>query len=401
MSQRSRERATAGLRREKPRQQAKLLSALRTQAGTRLPKVFLVGPGPGQLGGISSVMSYLQAQAQGRGSYDLQFVETMKDGRWSLVSFASAVTRLSFAMVKCRLLGQAVVVHLNVSVRGSTYRKWFVAQICRMFATPYVVHLHGGRYRTFFFGSRPVVQRAIFALFQKSSRLIVLGSAWRQFAIEHLHVDGANVVVIPNGTPELPESFRRPTERVEGNLVRIVFSGRLDEKKGLTDLLAAADILYMETQDFEIVLLGDSRDPSLLRAVESRPYCHVKGWLPHDEVVEQLSGADIFTLPSHDEGLPMAMLEAMSLGLPLVVTAVGAIPDVVVDGQEGYLIEPRDIDRLYESLKQLVSNKYLRDRMGQAAYDKWQDALGAERMTQRIFSQWEAALAASRGRSDQ
>lgn len=378
-------RAASGLR-------AWRLTKLSTSGGSQLPKVFIVGPAPGQLGGIASVMAYLEAQARILGSYDLRFLETMKDGRWSIVRFGLASVRLFLGIINCRISGQPVIVHLNVSVRGSTYRKWFLAQICRILSTPYLVHLHGGRYRTFLAGSSPLVKRMIFGLAQNATFLVVLGNVWRDFSVEHLRVDPVKIAVIPNGTPALPMPTAAVAASAENSTIRIVFAGRLDEKKGLCDLLAAADRLYEESTGFEILLLGDSRSLSLLQEAESRPYCRVTGWLPHSELVAYLASADIFTLPSHDEGLPMAMLEAMSLGLPVVVTAVGAIPDVIVDGQEGYLIQPRDVTRLFESLRCLIGSKSLRDKMGRMAYARWRKELGADRMTERIFAQWEAAL---------
>lgn len=366
---------------------------------TKMPKILVVGPAPGQAGGIASVMSYLKTQTGGLGGYDVQFIDTMKDGRWSIARFVSATAHLCLIIIRCRFAVQPLAVHVNVSVRGSTYRKWFLAKVCCLLSTPYVVHLHGGRYRTFFAGSTPAVQKMIFGLTQSAVRLIVLGAVWRDFAVDELHVDASKVVIIPNGTPEL---FGRTgcASNSESDPIRVVFSGRLDAKKGLSDLLSATDLLYEEGRNFQLVLLGDSRDPWLLSDAESRPYCIVTGWLPHDEVANQLASADVFTLPSHDEGLPMAMLEAMSLGLPVVVTAVGAIPDVVVDGQEGFLIQPRDVDALSESLRTLISNRDLREQMGSNARARWRSDLGAERMTQRIITQWEAALASRMSLND-
>ena len=78
--------------------------------------------------------------------------------------------------------------------------------------------------------------------------------------------------------------------------------------------------------------------------------------------------ADIFILPSYNEGLPMSILEAMSYGLPVISTPVGGIPEIVKDGVNGYLIFPGDNEALAEKIELLAKNKELRLRMGQENY---------------------------------
>lgn len=353
------------------------------------PLILILGPAPGQAGGVSSVMSYLQSEVEPHEKYDLIFINTVRADRWSVGRFLTAILKTAWILGMARLKRRPVAVHLNVSVRGSTYRKWVFSLVCKTFATPYVFHLHGGRYAGFLAGSSAFVRMITSALVQGATRVIVLGSMWRNFVISELDVPESKVAVIANGTPKI---VLTPERADMNNKVRVIFSGRLDEKKGVADLIQAADYLYKEFTDFELVFMGDSRDSSLLAEVESRPYSVVTGWLPHDQVVEQLALGDIFVLPSHDEGFPMAMVEAMSLGLPVIVTSVGAIPDAVIDGREGYLIEPRDIQGLTRSLRSLVLNNSLRQEMGHRAYKRWKTQLDSALMARSIESQWDAAL---------
>jgi len=74
--------------------------------------------------------------------------------------------------------------------------------------------------------------------------------------------------------------------------------------------------------------------------------------------------ADIFVLPSYNEGLPMSILEAGSFGLPVISTPVGGIPEVIEDGVNGYLIEPGDIEALKDRLLLLANGPELREKMG-------------------------------------
>lgn len=354
------------------------------------PMIVIIGPAPGQAGGVSSVMSYLKSEVEPRREYDLKFINTVRSDRWSVGRFLTAILKTVWILGRARLMRRRVAVHLNVSVRGSTYRKWVFSLVCRVFATPYVFHLHGGRYAGFLADSSAVVRMITSVLVRGATRVIVLGSIWRDFVVSELDVPESKVAVIVNGTPRIVPAAAVRTG--SNSKVRVIFSGRLDAKKGVADLIQAADSLYEEFAEFELVFMGDSRDSSLLAEVESRPYSIVTGWLAHDQVVEQLALCDIFVLPSHDEGFPMAMVEAMSLGLPVIVTSVGAIPDAVVDGREGYLIEARDVQGLTRSLRSLVLDGSLRQEMGRSAYSRWKTQLDSELMARNIESQWDAAL---------
>jgi glycosyltransferase involved in cell wall biosynthesis len=80
-----------------------------------------------------------------------------------------------------------------------------------------------------------------------------------------------------------------------------------------------------------------------------------------------LAKADVFVLPSYNEGLPMALLEAMSWGLPVITTPVGGIPEVVSNTQNGLLVTPGDIQQLSEAMQSLIKEEKLRLSLGSAA----------------------------------
>ena len=93
----------------------------------------------------------------------------------------------------------------------------------------------------------------------------------------------------------------------------------------------------------------------------------VLGPCSHDRALEILAESDIQVLPSYIEGFPIVVLEAMAAGLPLLATSVGAVPDVIRDGIDGFVIPPRDTETLSERLGQLAADPALRERMGQSA----------------------------------
>lgn len=91
---------------------------------------------------------------------------------------------------------------------------------------------------------------------------------------------------------------------------------------------------------------------------------HVLGWVSGDDKKALLETGDIFALPSHDEGLPVSILEAMSWAIPIIATRVGGIPELVREGKDGILIDPGDVPALSASLERLALDGTLRAKLG-------------------------------------
>ena len=151
--------------------------------------------------------------------------------------------------------------------------------------------------------------------------------------------------------------------------VGICFVGRLVTEKGVHELIAAFEALRGTDEDVWLVVVGGGplHDCLASRAREMHGKLVIAGPTPHSKVAEYLNAADLFALPSHGEGVPVAMLEAMACGLPVVATAVGGIPEVVKDGTTGFLLPPRDDAAFLEKLRLLVRDAPLRREMGRAA----------------------------------
>lgn len=134
--------------------------------------------------------------------------------------------------------------------------------------------------------------------------------------------------------------------------------GRLTPQKGQEFLLRSAGIVRKRRPDAEFVIAGDGpleqELKSLARELGIADRVHFLGF--RGDTAKLLKAFDVFVLSSIDEGLPMAMLEAMASGTPVVVTAVGEVPRVIVDGRNGWLVEPRNVEQLAERLTMLLSD---------------------------------------------
>jgi glycosyltransferase involved in cell wall biosynthesis len=112
-----------------------------------------------------------------------------------------------------------------------------------------------------------------------------------------------------------------------------------------------------------------------------------------DDVPELLASADVFALSSRSEGLPLSILEAMAAGLPVVATAVGGIPELVVDGETGLLVPPGDAQALADALRRLLGDPSLRRRFGDAARERAERDFSVERVRRAHVDLYERLLA--------
>ncbi len=173
-----------------------------------------------------------------------------------------------------------------------------------------------------------------------------------------------SIRAIQNGVPEL---HGVPVPRASAGPVVGTLS-RLDWTKGIDVLFSALPCLPEVTA----VVVGKGDAEASLRAMAARMGVSDRvvfaGWT--DQPGAWLQSFDVFVLPSRAEGLPLSICEAMLSGLPVVATAVGSVPEVVVDGTTGLVIPVDDPDALVRALQSLVSDPALRARMGEAGRER-------------------------------
>lgn len=184
---------------------------------------------------------------------------------------------------------------------------------------------------------------------------------------------------------------------------RIVYVGTLTYRKGLVDLGEALDLLAERGLRPPVEVVGGSNEVGEAEALEVRRAAtagrgdlRFHGSLSAEEVKDQLTKGSLFTLPSHEEGQPIAILEAMAAGLPVVVTSIGANPDVVRDGVEGLLVPPRNPQRLADALERLLRDPEERRRLGAAARARALDGFDRRVLRDRLVEEYRAALGARR-----
>ncbi|MBW6506880.1 MAG: glycosyltransferase family 4 protein [Rhodobacteraceae bacterium] len=317
-----------------------------------------------QAGGMTRLVSYTKREVEAkRRPFDFEFIPTRLSDRppWNHLSAIVAFWRLIRALVH-----GAGLVHINVAPKGSTWRKSVFAWVAHRFGAPVVLHLHGAGYDEYFAAKRPLAQRLIRSFFRAAEAVIVLGEGWRDWAIspKGLGLDPDKVHIIDNGVPD--PNLRAP---LANPVPRIVFVGLVGHRKGVDTLLDALKRLPTQA-DWTCAICGNG-DVATYEALARRmgfdpERVSFTGWQDEAQVRAQMARSDIFVLPSRAENQPVAILEAMAIGLPVVATAVGDIPNQVIDGATGRVVPRGDPDALAEALGALVADPTLRRKMATA-----------------------------------
>jgi glycosyltransferase involved in cell wall biosynthesis len=179
------------------------------------------------------------------------------------------------------------------------------------------------------------------------------------------------VRVIPSGV-DLPAHVGEEAEPPE-----VLFAGRLSPEKGVLELVEAADGL-------NLVVAGDG--PLRTRV----PGAH--GFVPHDDLQRLYARAAVVVCPSRREGFGVACLEAMAHGRPVVATSVGGLLDLVVDGETGIVVPPRDPAALRSALERLLADPDLRRRLGTAGRDRARTLFSWETVTDATLAAYAEAV---------
>ena len=152
---------------------------------------------------------------------------------------------------------------------------------------------------------------------------------------------------------------------------RILFLGSLEPRKGFKDLLMAMSAVVASVPTAKLVFAGEGDiEGARQLAAEIGIGASVTflGFVRGERKTRELQCTAVLCLPSYDEGVPVALLEAMSNGIHVVATAVGGIPDLICSGENGLLVAPGDIDGLARAIVSLLTNPPFSARIGNAGF---------------------------------
>jgi teichuronic acid biosynthesis glycosyltransferase TuaC len=162
-----------------------------------------------------------------------------------------------------------------------------------------------------------------------------------------------------------------------------IYVGGLVKTKGISELALACEPLLKTHAHFQLVCIGDGPSREELIALRSRvgrqDAVVLPGRVAPEQVPLYLRASDFLVLPSHSEGMPQAILEAMNCGLAVVATRVGGVPEAVIDGETGLLVAPRNPGQLEAALQRMITDASFRLAAGQKGLTRVREVFDPER----------------------
>jgi glycosyltransferase involved in cell wall biosynthesis len=335
-------------------------------------RVLMLGAGLDVKGGISTVERLILAHAvpEVQITHVATFTSTFSGG--TAVSNLSVFVRALGTLVRSAVTNSIDVFHIHFSVRGDTVRAWILALAALTLGKPFILHAHGGAYREYFASLPSVSRKMATEIFSRCARLIALSNEWRDFYLLIFRLRPEQLVVLRNPV-ELPPAIpvRRGREAVTFVFLGVIGRTSLAQDKGAFDLIRAFARLPTKDKPSARLILAGSGDldgaRNLIESLSLEKSVTVRSWVGPDERDQLLSKGDVFVLPSHYEGLPMSMLEAMAWGLPVIVTPVGGIPEIVADGIQGLFVQPGNVDQISRAMNELLTDEERRISCGASA----------------------------------
>lgn len=339
--------------------------------------ILMIGPVAPPVGGMGVSLDNL-ITSNLKDGYDIIVLDTTglrtRYGKVSLVSGLFYQFRLVLKLVCVLVRKRPVIVHLHMASFFYFYRRTIDVFICKLFRKKVIFHLHGGKFIEFYKNSPIVGKLVIRYTLLLSNKVIALSQYWADF-ISTLTMR-EKVVVIPNGvacSDFVREKYKKKELGFSKSRISILFMSPIGKRKGAFDLLEIIPRVVSKAPDVIFIFCGGEEFQGelgqFLDTVKERDlsgYLRYIGEVSGREKFYYYLSSDIFVLPSYAENLPNSLLEAMAAALPVVVSDVGAIPEIIKDGSNGFIIKAGDLDAMADRLVILAKDSGLRKSMGES-----------------------------------
>ena len=341
-------------------------------------------------GGIGRQMGYFLAAEKDRQS-GIRYRVVDTRGPWFLgaspLLTGCAVFYLlngALQLLLLRLSWAPGVVHVNITGRGSTIRKIVLVTIARALALRYLLHVHDYDYAKEYHARGKRMQGLIRFMFRGAAQVLVLGAQAQRTLAPLLQVPSERIQVLHNAVPA-PQP--RPLAASPDAPCHLVFLGYLSARKGVPELLQALASPALQARPWRATLAGggpveEFRQQATKLGIAGR--VDFPGWLEQPAATALCADADVLVLPSHAEGLAMAVLEGLAHGLVVVATPVGAHTEVIEPEISGLLVPPGDADALAKALARVIDDGELRARLRTGAHRRFLEKFDVRSYAERL-----------------
>lgn len=338
-------------------------------------RLLMLGAAPETRGSISAVVAAYRAHGLFK-RWPIDYSATHSDGTFA--ERCSLFLKAGRYLVGALAQGTPIVVHAHIATSGFWRDAALVAPALAA-RKAVLLQLHGAGFERFYDDSDPAARALIRALFEHAASVIVPCESLRAWVRSTAR--NAHVVSLPT-----PLSFE-PVTKDPHRPSLVLFLGHLAPDRGILDLLEAVAALRDDVPEIRLVCAGDGNRIAVARYAERLGIAEAvkfTGWVGPSGKRALFESAAVLAAPAYDAALPVSLLEAMAAGVPVVASAVGGMPEVIVDGVTGLLIPPGDTATLARSLKALLLDRQLGARLSSAARDSLRLRFSAERVLPQL-----------------
>lgn len=352
------------------------------------PRILFIVPLPPPVHGSSMVSQYIRQSRLIQDTFHADFVNLSTSCKMDEIRKVNLMKFVRFIGNYFRVLGKLITrrydaCYLAITCQGVGFLKDapFVL-LCKLFRQKVIIHQHNK-------GMSKDVDcwpyRWLMPWVYRKTEVILL--SWRLYPDIHRIVQKEQVWICPNGIAEIPLSGE--TSQNKSLVPRLLFLSNLLISKGVEVLLDACCQLKEKGYVFQCDWVGGEtlemdkerfNEEVRLRGLEEFVFYHGPRYGLEKEAFFQQ--ADIFVQPTFEDCFPLTLVEAMQHGLPIVSTDEGAIPDMVIDGENGFICGRKQVEPLVKSLEKLLNDSELRKQMGENGRCRYK-----ERYTLKVFEE--------------
>lgn len=291
---------------------------------------------------------------------NMQFIPTWRNGN-ILVKIWYAVYSYVFFIWYMLFVRSVKIVHIQGAAFASFERNVFFVKVGKLFGKKVVMHMHCADFESYYNPSKH--KQRIVDTINACDLYLVLSDSWKQY-FESIGVK-SNIIKVLNNTitPPVTKRVKRSTD-----ILNLLYLGVIGQRKGIYDILNA---LKDNKEMFEgkvVLRIGGNQEEEKLQACINeyglQEMVKFEGFVSGEKKIECLNWADVYILPSFNEGLPIGILEAMSYRHPIISTPVGGIPEVVKDGVNGIMVNPGNVQEIAKAISAFVGDKKLVEEYG-------------------------------------
>lgn len=315
-------------------------------------KVLVVAPSRNTRGGISTLvktyeLSYIW------GKWNCKWIETYKDSHniIKIIYFLKGFLNYLFCLFDFD------IIHIHLSWWVSLLRKFPFICVAFLFNKKVILHIHSGSDKIIS-GKMQFLYRYVF---NHADCTIVLSNTIKNDLIKYYKFKDIQVLYNPCNKEKINLNERE---------FSILFAGTLYSVKGYTDLIKAFAIVFERHKNWKLIIAGNGEIENATKLSLELGIAEnvvLTGWINGETKSNLFNSSSIFCLPSYSEGFPMAVLDAISHALPVIITPVGALPEIFQENENALFFNPGDINDLARKIEMLINDNCLRDKLSKAS----------------------------------